>query len=160
MLKITIIETSTERKWVLAGRLVEPWVKELRTTWKRRLASYEGRACIIDLNEVTFIDKAGERLLRALCRKGAQLVANGLYTKHVVEKVKISGKRDVPKLLVWLFVAFFAHTMIVGTSGAVLKAGNTIVTQALSVMSPRNVSILNKAHSSIGEGTTPCARTS
>jgi hypothetical protein len=42
----------------------------------------------VDLNDVTFIDKGGERLLRAMSKKGAELVANGMYTKHLLEKVK------------------------------------------------------------------------
>jgi len=82
VLKITITETATDRRWIVQGRLVGPWVSEL---------SHDKRACIIDLNDVTFIDKSGERLLRAMCKKGAQLIARGLYVKHVLEQVKVSG---------------------------------------------------------------------
>ena len=91
MLKITIMETATVRRWIVQGRLVGPWVNELRTTWKRAHRSQDKRACIIDLNDVTFIDKSGERLLRAMCKKGAQVIARGLYVKHVLEQVKVSG---------------------------------------------------------------------
>ena len=91
MLKITIMETATDRRWIVQGRLVGPWVSELRTTWKRAPKSQDKRASIIDLNDVTFIDKSGERLLRAMCKKGAQVIARGLYVKHVLEQVKISG---------------------------------------------------------------------
>jgi hypothetical protein len=45
----------------------------------------------VDLNDVTFIDKSGERLLRAMSKKGAQLVAKGMYTKYLLEKVKTKG---------------------------------------------------------------------
>jgi anti-anti-sigma regulatory factor len=90
MLKISITETPAERKWVLQGRLVGPWVSELRATWKNGHKSQDKRACVIDLNDVTFIDKEGERLLRAISKKGAQLVADGLYIKHVLEHVKNS----------------------------------------------------------------------
>ncbi len=88
MLKITIMETATERRWIVQGSLVGPWVSELRTTWKRAHRSHDKRACIIDLNDVTFIDKSGERLLRAISKKGAQLIAGGMYVKHVVEQLK------------------------------------------------------------------------
>ena len=88
MLKIMIAETATDRRWILQGRLVGPWVSELRTTWKRAHRSQDKRACIIDLDDVTFIDKSGERLLRAISKKGAQLVASGMYTKHLLERVK------------------------------------------------------------------------
>jgi anti-anti-sigma regulatory factor len=88
VLKITIMETATERRWIVQGSLVGPWVGELRTTWKRAHRSQDERACIIDLNDVTFIDKSGERLLRAISKKGAQLIAGGMYVKHVVEQLK------------------------------------------------------------------------
>jgi anti-anti-sigma regulatory factor len=88
MLKITTVETSTDRRWIVQGRLVGPWVSELRTTWKKAHRGEDKRACIIDLNDVTFIDKSGERLLRAMCKKGAQLIARGLYVKHVLEQLK------------------------------------------------------------------------
>jgi hypothetical protein len=89
VLKITVTETPGERRWVVQGRLVGPWVSELRATW-RRWGSRDKRTCIIDLNDVTFIDKGGERLLRALAKKGAQLVARGVYIEHVLEEVKNS----------------------------------------------------------------------
>src|SRR4029077_16381825 len=34
MLKITITDTATEQRWTLQGRLVAPWVDELKTSWK------------------------------------------------------------------------------------------------------------------------------
>jgi anti-anti-sigma regulatory factor len=87
VLKITITETLTERKWIVQGRLVGPWVSELRTTWKKAHRGQDNRACVIDLNDVTFIDKSGERLLRAMSKKGAQLTATGMYVKHVLEQL-------------------------------------------------------------------------
>ena len=88
MLKITITETPTERRFLVEGRLVEPWVKELETAWQETLCTQDGRACVFDLNGVTFVDKSGERLLRALWETGAQLVARGVYTKHVLAEVE------------------------------------------------------------------------
>lgn len=92
MLKITITETETENRWILQGQLVGPWVREFRSCWKKKHRTQSGQRCVIDLNDVTFIDKSGERLLRAVSKQGAQLVANSLYTKHVVDKVQATGK--------------------------------------------------------------------
>jgi hypothetical protein len=111
MLKITITETPTERRWVLQGHLAGPWVRELRTTWKEGHRSQDQRICIIDLNNVMFIDKGGERLLWALSKKGAQLIASGIYTKYVLEKVKTIGKRSLIMLIVCLFAGI--HTNII-----------------------------------------------
>jgi len=94
------------------GRLVGPWVSELRTTWKRTHRSQDKRACIIDLNDVTFIDKSGERLLRAMSKKGAQLFAKGLYVKHVLEQMKTGGKRGLITLIVCLFAGLQTNAIV------------------------------------------------
>jgi anti-anti-sigma regulatory factor len=105
VLKITTMETATDRRWIVQGRLVGPWVSELRTSWKKAHRSQDRRACIIDLNDLTFIDKSGERLLRAMCKKGAQLIANGIYTKHLLEKVRTTGKAGLVALIVCLLAS-------------------------------------------------------
>ena len=93
MLKITMNKTPTQERWILHGQLVGPWVRELRSCWKKRHRTQTWQKCIVDLNDVTFIDKSGERLLRAISKKGAEFVANGIYTKHVLDMVKTTGKR-------------------------------------------------------------------
>jgi ABC-type transporter Mla MlaB component len=87
MLKITMTETAAERRWVLEGCLAGPWVTELWTTWSRTLDSHDKRTCVINLDDVTFIDKGGEQLLRVLSKSGAQLVSRGVYTRHVLEQL-------------------------------------------------------------------------
>jgi anti-anti-sigma regulatory factor len=88
VLKITTSENPTEMRWILHGRLVGPWIGELRTHWKRQARNRKGRTCVVDLSDVTFIDKRGERLLRAMSKEGAQFIAKGLYIKHVLEGLK------------------------------------------------------------------------
>jgi hypothetical protein len=122
VLKITITETPTERRWVVQGRLVGPWVSELRTTWKRGHGSQDKRTCIIDLNDVTFIDKGGERLLRAMSKKGAQLIASGMYVKHVLEQLKTGGKRGLTTLMVCLFAGLPTNVIVPVTRGQVRPA--------------------------------------
>ena len=93
MLKITITETETETRWILQGKLVGPWVREFRSCWRQHRTQTSHR-CTVDLNDVMFIDKSGERLLRALSKKGVQLVANGVYTKHLLDMVQMTSKRS------------------------------------------------------------------
>ena len=112
MLKITVTETQTENRWILQGRLVGPWVHELRTCWKKKHRSQSSQRCVVDLNDVTFIDKSGERLLRAMSKKGAELIADGMYTKHVLEKVKATVKDSLSKLLICLFAAVLVTASI------------------------------------------------
>jgi anti-anti-sigma regulatory factor len=86
VLKITIDETPTEKRWILQGRLVGLWVSELRRAWKKTRRTDNNRKCVVDLNDVTSIDKNGERLLRAMSKQGAQFVATGIYIKHVLQQ--------------------------------------------------------------------------
>jgi anti-anti-sigma regulatory factor len=86
VLRITIDETPTEKRWILQGRLVGLWVSELRRTWKKTDRSESNRPCVVDLNDVTFIDEKGVRLLRAMSKQGAQFVTTGIYIKHVLQQ--------------------------------------------------------------------------
>jgi outer membrane protein TolC len=60
----------------------------------------------VNLNEVTFIDKAGERLLRVLRDEGAQFISGGCYVRHIVEQLKVRRKRKISNLLASLVVVF------------------------------------------------------
>jgi anti-anti-sigma regulatory factor len=86
VLKITRTETSAEEKWILQGRLVGLWVGELRSCWKKTHRSDNSRKCIVDLNDVTFIDQKGERLLRTMSKEGVQFIASGIYIKHLLQQ--------------------------------------------------------------------------
>ena len=105
MLKICFSETPSEERWTLHGRLTAPWVRVLRVCWKKNHRSGKERPCIVDLNEITFIDKSGERLLRVLVRQGAQCVATGVYIKHVLEKLTSKGKGSVLNRFAGFFLA-------------------------------------------------------
>jgi len=108
MLKITIDETSSERRWILQGRLVAVWVDELRKIWKSRQRSQNKFSCVVDLNNVTFIDKKGERLLRTMSKQGAQFVANGVYIRHVLNQIVMHGKPHRSQLLSCVFAGIAA----------------------------------------------------
>ena len=86
MLKITKTETPAEEKWILQGRLVGLWVGELRRNWKKTHRADKNLKCIVDLNEVTFIDEKGERLLRTMSKEGVQFIASGIYIKHLLQQ--------------------------------------------------------------------------
>jgi hypothetical protein len=95
VLRISITETATETRWVLQGDVFGPWATELNAIWRTSTRTRKGRACIVDLNDVTFIDKGAEKLLRTMAREGAQLIANGGYIKNVFGKPKIIDGRGL-----------------------------------------------------------------
>ena len=88
MLRITIAETPTEQKWTVEGRLVHPWISELKSTWIRTKTARRERKCVVDLTGVTFIDRSGEKALARLSREGAELIAAGCYIRHVVHNIE------------------------------------------------------------------------
>jgi putative NIF3 family GTP cyclohydrolase 1 type 2 len=88
MLRITITETLSEQKWTLEGRLVQPWVSELKSCWTRTETARQERRCVVDLTAVTFIDRSGEKVLTELSKEGADLIATGVYTRHVVHNIE------------------------------------------------------------------------
>jgi len=71
-------------RWTLEGRLVQPWIAELKSNWARTETARQERKCVVDLTGVTFIDKSGEKALAQLFKEGAELIATGIYTRHVV----------------------------------------------------------------------------
>jgi hypothetical protein len=70
-MKITIAETPAEMRWVLQGRLVEPWVSELRANWKNAHRSRKACTCVVDLSDEAARGRERERVLGAMARGGA-----------------------------------------------------------------------------------------
>jgi hypothetical protein len=85
MLRITLKENAFEQRWVLQGRLTKYSIAELLSNWRVACDHPSARSRIVDLNEVTVIDKSGEEVLAMMIGEGAQFVATGLYTKHLLE---------------------------------------------------------------------------
>jgi ABC-type transporter Mla MlaB component len=88
MLKVTITENASEQRWILQGRLTEGFIDDLVSHWRASRARASSRKCIVDLNEVTSIDKVGEQTLLEMVRDGVKFVATGLYTKHLLETLQ------------------------------------------------------------------------
>jgi outer membrane protein TolC len=123
MLKISFSEIPTEEKWILEGRLTEPWVRELRTSWKRNHRTAKERACIVDLKEITFIDKSGERLLRTMVKERAQCIASGIYIKHILENLTTKGKGSVFNRFTGFFLAAVIATFAVRFGAECIATG-------------------------------------
>jgi len=99
VLRVMITETPTEIRWVLRGRLFGSQVTEVKANWSTANRMRKGRACIVDLEGLTFIDKGGNGLLRAMSRDGAQFIANGRNHGHLIDELKISNKRGLSGMI-------------------------------------------------------------
>jgi hypothetical protein len=49
MFKISIVDNRNQRKLVVEGKLSEPWVDELRTTWRNASRDLNGRKVVVNL---------------------------------------------------------------------------------------------------------------
>ena len=122
MLKISFSETPAEERWILHGLLTDPWVQEFKACWKKSHRTDVRRVCIVDLNEVTFIDKCGERLLRLLAKDGAKFTNSGIYTRHILERLNVRRKRNGWNLLGFLMVVVFVTVLGAGCERRVASA--------------------------------------
>ena len=81
-------EDASEQRWVLQGRLTGSFLEELTANWQSNRDPLVTRDLVVDLNGVTCIDKDGERVLLMMIKDGAKFVANGIYTKHLLESLQ------------------------------------------------------------------------
>jgi len=51
------------------------------------------------LSDVTFVDEHGERLLVEMRKAGAEFVALGVATKHLIENLRTRGGRPLRRLV-------------------------------------------------------------
>jgi anti-anti-sigma regulatory factor len=91
MLRITTHSTAASLTFQLEGRLVGPWVAELRNCWRKAASDDGSRALHIDLRAVTYVDAAGKELLADLYRQGAELLALDCLMKAVVAEVETAS---------------------------------------------------------------------
>jgi len=88
MFRITVVESPSEEKWILQGQLVGEFASELSENWRASLDQGSNRLRVVDLSDVTSIDKSGEEiLLKMLCQQ-AKFVASGIYTRHLLEELQ------------------------------------------------------------------------
>jgi len=88
VLKIIVSDSPKEQRWSLQGRLAGQWVSTLELAWTKGHNEADSRRCLVDLNEVTFIDRSGEAALAEMMRDGAEFIANGLYTKELLRHLR------------------------------------------------------------------------
>lgn len=86
MLRITSERTPDSVRFTLEGRLTGPWAMELEAVWRTVKQSRTG-SLLVDLTGVTFIGEDGKALLTRMWQEGAELIAQGCCTGHMVEEI-------------------------------------------------------------------------
>jgi hypothetical protein len=94
MFKISTIETRSQRTLVVEGKLIEPWIAELGTTWRDAGDGLEGRKLVINLSNLMVISSEGEDAILDLMRQGAKFSCCGVLNRHVLKQLarKCHGK--------------------------------------------------------------------
>jgi hypothetical protein len=87
MLKISVIDSNTQRRLVLEGKLAAPWIVELKTAWKAANLDLQARELVIDMANVTSISQESENALLQLMGEGAKFRCRGVFIKHIVQQL-------------------------------------------------------------------------
>jgi len=86
VLKISVVvESNLAVEFALEGKLVGPWVKELRRLVRKALR--EKKSVSLDLEHVWFVDSTGAALLRDLTQKQVSQLNCSQFIRQQVEKV-------------------------------------------------------------------------
>ena len=95
MLKISILDTPSQRHLVIEGKLIGPWATELASVWRQATADLNGRALIIDVKGLTTITEDGENVLLELMKEGASFRSSGVFTKQILKQMARKVRQDV-----------------------------------------------------------------
>jgi anti-anti-sigma regulatory factor len=95
MLKISIIESASQCRLVLEGKLIAPWAGELRAACESARTDLHNRELVIDLKNVTTISGEGEKLLAMLMNEGVKLRASGIFARHVLKQLARRARRGI-----------------------------------------------------------------
>jgi hypothetical protein len=87
MLKISVIESPSERRLILEGKLIAPWVIELRTAFEKARANLQNREVVIELKNLAAISEEGENVLLELLNERVTFRGSGVFAKEVLRQL-------------------------------------------------------------------------
>lgn len=88
MFRIHINDTEEATTFMLEGRLVGAWVKELESCLQGALAAEPRRSIVVNLADVSFVDADGIDLLTRMRRQGVRLASTGIMMNAIVEAIE------------------------------------------------------------------------
>ena len=94
MLRITVMTEERRTVVKVEGKLVGPWVGELRRCWTLAKDGRHNEPIHIDLTDVTFVDSLGKELIREMCLKGAELEVLGPLMSSMVDEMRADLRRN------------------------------------------------------------------
>jgi hypothetical protein len=97
MFRISVVDTRPQRRLVVEGTLIGPWVAELRTAWRNRSQGLGGRRVVIDLNNLTVISREGEEAIVDLVKEWAKFSCRGVLHKHLLKQLARKKRQESPR---------------------------------------------------------------
>ena len=88
MLRITVMEQGESTAIRLEGKLVGPWVEELKQCWRMISAGPTNKNLRAELDAVTYVDASGKELLQEMRRAGTKLSGRGVLTSHMLDEIE------------------------------------------------------------------------
>jgi anti-anti-sigma regulatory factor len=87
MIKIQAAQFDDRVVLEVCGRIAGAFVPELQRAWRSALAERPGCQVLIDLQQVTCVDRAGRALLQSMHRSGAGFLRAGIATQDILEQI-------------------------------------------------------------------------
>jgi hypothetical protein len=97
MFKISVVDIQSQRRLVVEGTLIGPWVGELRTAWRNRSQGLGGSRVVIDLNNLTVISRDGEDAIFDLMKEWAKFSCHGVLHKHLLKQLARKKQQESPR---------------------------------------------------------------
>jgi len=95
MLKVSIIESRTQYRLVIEGKLIAPWTSELRAESTRAREVLHGRELMVDMKSLIGISQEGENVLLELMSDGVNPPGRVVFTKHVLNQLALRMRKDL-----------------------------------------------------------------
>ncbi len=87
MLRISIIDSPRQCRLIVEGKLVGPWVAELKNTCYEARANVRDREVVVEMKHLTTISQEGENVLLELINNGVKFCCRGVFTKQVLKQL-------------------------------------------------------------------------
>ena len=86
MLKISLVDSQRERRLIVEGTLLTPWVSELVIACEKAREDLGERELVVDLRGLTRIGPEGERLLLQLMKNKTKLRC-GVFVRELLRQL-------------------------------------------------------------------------
>jgi len=87
MMKISIVDGRNQRRLILEGKLVAPWVAELKPACESAKADLGDRELVVELKCIVAINQVGENVLLELMKEGVKFRGYGVFTRHMLRQL-------------------------------------------------------------------------